>query len=452
MVSVDSDAGTWRGLTLFRMGTGGTTSRRHIDWARRLLLSWAGLATAILAGGAVLELLGPPAVARSAVPLKVAAAAWPKHPASEAGPALGPWRNLLQPVAEKQADAIPADAIPVGATPVDLLPHAGAQTRIPAPASVALPATATAEAQAEPGTAAAEVLSPASRGSSSASPVAAVQSQAVRQDSATGPGVSWRAPAADPLWQPQVSIAATMGAPLLDETQGPGEPDIGDAGPNTLLPGAEPASPRSREIWDVTPLAPVASNAPAQPLGPEPAQAGFRTGGASGNTASSLDRPQRGSRPRLMVHLPAGANAAETARIDALLSRVRPEFSTPAAIAQTDLSPVAIIRYADPADHAKARAVASSIGSLGYAWRIERDYASSPRTRQHVIELWIPGRAVEARRSGGHQQTSGRGAGDATPAEMPRPADQAKACPAPQDQAQPSRQCEPGAGSSPIRL
>jgi hypothetical protein len=98
--------------------------------------------------------------------------------------------------------------------------------------------------------------------------------------------------------------------------------------------------------------------------------------------------PQRFAGLGLAIHYSAKSvsSGPEAIRVAA---RLGPGFDTTETELETEVPQTAIIRFFSSEDHSTARAVASMLGELGYAWRIENFSTRRPSGARR-IEVWLP--------------------------------------------------------------
>jgi hypothetical protein len=101
----------------------------------------------------------------------------------------------------------------------------------------------------------------------------------------------------------------------------------------------------------------------------------------------------------LTIHYSAKSisSGTEASRIAA---RLAPRFGMVETGEEAEVPETAIVRFFFSEDHSTARAVASILGELGYAWRIENSSSQLRRSGARVIEVWLPMRPRFGNRSG----------------------------------------------------
>ena len=99
--------------------------------------------------------------------------------------------------------------------------------------------------------------------------------------------------------------------------------------------------------------------------------------------------PQRFAGLGLAIHYSAKSvsSGSEAIRVAA---RLGPGFDTTKTELETEVPQTAIIRFFFSEDHSTAQAVASMLGELGYAWRIENFSTQRRPSGARTIEVWLP--------------------------------------------------------------
>ncbi|MBV9755860.1 MAG: hypothetical protein JO047_02285 [Alphaproteobacteria bacterium] len=121
------------------------------------------------------------------------------------------------------------------------------------------------------------------------------------------------------------------------------------------------------------------------PLAPQPEAAQTEAPGAGENAA---DMAAAGADNRVAIHFLGGSDFAET-RAKALAERLTGAFGPAATQSAADVPPGAVIRYAQPADHARARQIGQMLGDMGYSWHLQRS-PSAELSGAPALDVWLP--------------------------------------------------------------
>ena len=160
---------------------------------------------------------------------------------------------------------------------------------------------------------------------------------------------------------------------------------------NPLTPGPTIAEQQVADPPNMTKVARQPTAVPSQLKSsnvlPPRHQEGAPASGAPIRTAAEVSESET-AKPVLWVYYPSGSSRAET-NARSLLARSEPNLTRSDAEAQTDLPDEAVIKFSEERNHALARIIGKSLGTLGYRWRIE-NAAGLVDTPRNMIEVWLP--------------------------------------------------------------
>ena len=107
---------------------------------------------------------------------------------------------------------------------------------------------------------------------------------------------------------------------------------------------------------------------------------------ASSSTAEGI---QQTTGKSLSIHVLAGSDLAQDEKLKELAARLRSNFDQTQMHTEADVPRVAVIQYATPADRSTAKGIGRVLGAMGYPWHIERlppDREATTRT----VDVWLP--------------------------------------------------------------
>jgi hypothetical protein len=360
-----------------------------LGW-RSLGLSWAILLGAVVAGGALLQTLGPPReglAGRSGDrPVAQAAATGPASVRSAPNPTSDTAKPLSSDaiaalLAKVQAQITESpDGLPPGKDAVDML------TRV----SAALP-NGSPQDRERAKDLAADLFDRAK---------SALQAGKVDEEQHWLALGSILAPPPDLApGEPATTARAQAGPPDAGARQDitPNEAEIEQPAParNPPAGGGQPRDIASNTGADRSTQQPDGGSAPgpgvAESKSAEPA-----TETATSETANSPEAPstaggpQQASGTSLSIHVLANAAPAQEEKLKELTARLRSNFDQTQMHTEADVPRVAVIQYATPADHSTAKDVGRVLGAMGYPWHIERLPADRSDAAPRTVEVWLP--------------------------------------------------------------
>jgi hypothetical protein len=107
-------------------------------------------------------------------------------------------------------------------------------------------------------------------------------------------------------------------------------------------------------------------------------------------SSSTADGTQQTTGKGLSIHVLAGSDPAQDEKLKALADRLRSNFGQTQMHAEADVPRVAVVQYATPADHSMAKDVGRVLGAMGYPWHIERLPPDRSEATTRTVDVWLP--------------------------------------------------------------